>query len=127
MEIGAGSRFHRPDLHPAWLPRPADLPHDQLTTSAGVSGKGSSRPTSKALLHAAHAQLGGPISLVWDSLPEHVSAQMRRWITTQADWLVVYRLPPYSRPTSTRPRASGRTCALPCSTSPSAASMSSPL
>ncbi|GAA3408923.1 hypothetical protein GCM10018952_07760 [Streptosporangium vulgare] len=50
----------------------------------------------KALLHAAHAQLGGPISLVWDSLPEHVSAQMRQWITAQADWLVVYRLPPYA-------------------------------
>lgn len=44
----------------------------------------------------AHAPLGGPISLVWDCLPEHVSAQMRTWIAAQADWLVVYRLPPYA-------------------------------
>jgi hypothetical protein len=50
----------------------------------------------KALLQAAHAQLGGPISLVWDSLPEHVSAEMRQWIDAQGDWLLVYRLPPYA-------------------------------
>ncbi|MFD8527196.1 transposase [Streptosporangium canum] len=50
----------------------------------------------KALLHAAHAQLGGPISLVWDSLPEHLCARMRDWITEQEDWLVVYRFPAYA-------------------------------
>ncbi|MFI7058431.1 transposase [Streptosporangium canum] len=33
---------------------------------------------------------------MWDSLPEHVSAQMRQWITNQADWLMVYRLPLYA-------------------------------
>jgi hypothetical protein len=49
-----------------------------------------------ALLQAAHAQLGGPISLVWDSMPEHVSAQMRGWIAAHADWLLVYRLPAYA-------------------------------
>lgn len=49
-----------------------------------------------ALLQAAHAQLGGPISLVWDSLPEHISAEMRQWIDAHADWLLVYRLPAYA-------------------------------
>ncbi|MEV7014172.1 IS630 family transposase [Streptosporangium sp. NPDC051022] len=48
------------------------------------------------LLQAAHVQLDGPISLVWDSLPEHVSAHMRSWIAAHADWLLVYRLPPYA-------------------------------
>ncbi|MBG0831739.1 IS630 family transposase [Planomonospora sp. ID67723] len=48
------------------------------------------------LLSAAHAQLGGPIPLVWDSLPEHVSTPMRTWITAHEDWLSVYRLPPYA-------------------------------
>ncbi|MEV4094307.1 transposase [Streptosporangium saharense] len=50
----------------------------------------------KTLLQAAHTQLGGPVSLVWDSLPEHVSAEIRAWIDAQADWLLVYRLPPYA-------------------------------
>ncbi|MEV4384081.1 transposase [Streptosporangium sp. NPDC049644] len=50
----------------------------------------------QVLLQAAHTQLGGPISLVWDSLPEHVSAEMRTWIAAQGDWLLVYRLPPYA-------------------------------
>ncbi|MGV9772366.1 transposase [Streptosporangium sp. NPDC003464] len=66
-----------------------------LTTSAGAN-EGFVAADFKALLHDAHAQLGGPISLVWDSLPEHVSARMREWITAQADWLLVYRLPPYA-------------------------------
>ncbi|MFF5250016.1 transposase [Streptosporangium sp. NPDC000095] len=48
------------------------------------------------MLQAAHAQLGGPISLVWDSLPEHISAEMRQWIDAQSNWLLVYRLPPYA-------------------------------
>ncbi|MFI6798431.1 transposase [Streptosporangium canum] len=48
------------------------------------------------MLHAAHAQLGAPISLVWDSLPEHVSARMRQWVNAQADWLLVDRPSPYT-------------------------------
>ncbi|MEV4251520.1 transposase [Streptosporangium canum] len=58
--------------------------------------KGFGEPAFQALLSAAHAQLGGPISLVWDSLPEHVSTPMRDWITAHEDWLQVYRLPPYA-------------------------------
>ncbi|MBG0831753.1 IS630 family transposase [Planomonospora sp. ID67723] len=58
--------------------------------------KGFGEKAFQALLSAAHAQLGGPISLVWDSLPEHVSAEMRAWIAAQDDWLLVYRLPPYA-------------------------------
>ncbi|MBG0824930.1 transposase [Planomonospora sp. ID91781] len=58
--------------------------------------KGFGEGAFQALLSTAHAQLGGPISLVWDNLPEHVSAEMRTWIAAQADWLLVYRLPPYA-------------------------------
>ncbi|SFL04152.1 DDE superfamily endonuclease [Streptosporangium canum] len=50
----------------------------------------------KALLQAAHIQFGGPISLVWDSLPEHICARMRDWITEREGWLVVYRFPAYA-------------------------------
>ncbi|GAA4225460.1 putative transposase [Streptosporangium album] len=58
--------------------------------------KGFKEAAFQALLNSAHAQLGGPISLVWDSLPGHVSARMRAWITEQRDWLLVYRFPPYA-------------------------------
>ncbi|MEV4182566.1 hypothetical protein AB0J28_14125 [Streptosporangium canum] len=58
--------------------------------------KGSVAAGFKALLHAAHAQLGGPSSPVWDSLPEHVSARMRQWVDAQADWLLVDRPSPYT-------------------------------
>ncbi len=58
--------------------------------------KGFTVADFQTLLQAAHAQLGGPISLVWDSLPEHVSAQMRGWIAAREDWLLVYRLPAYA-------------------------------
>lgn len=58
--------------------------------------KGFGEAALQSLLSAAHTQLGGPISLVWDSLPEHVSTEMRAWITAHEDWLLVYRLPPYA-------------------------------
>ncbi|GHE45354.1 putative transposase [Streptosporangium violaceochromogenes] len=58
--------------------------------------KGFGEAALRSLLSTAHTQLGGPISLVWDSLPEHVSTEMRTWITAQEDWLLVYRLPPYA-------------------------------
>ncbi|WP_433380102.1 IS630 family transposase [Streptosporangium sp. CA-115845] len=58
--------------------------------------KGFNEVALQSLLNSAHAQLGGPISLVWDSLPEHVSARMRAWIANQKDWLPVYRFPPYA-------------------------------
>jgi putative transposase len=47
------------------------------------------------LLDAAHQQLGGPIVLVWDQLPGHTSAAMRRLIATRT-WLRVYWLPGYA-------------------------------
>jgi hypothetical protein len=56
-----------------------------------------------ALLDAAHQQLGGPILLVWDQLPQHKSAKMRRLIATRR-WLRVYPLPshaPELNPTET--------------------------
>jgi transposase len=58
--------------------------------------KGFTVADFQALLRAAHTQLGGPISLVWDSLPEHVCAEMRGWIAAQGDWLLVYRFPAYA-------------------------------
>jgi hypothetical protein len=47
------------------------------------------------LLDAAHAQLGGPIILVWDNLNTRISRAMRRYIAAR-DWLWVYRLPAYA-------------------------------
>ncbi len=58
--------------------------------------KGFGEEAFQTLLSAAHAQLGGPISPVWGSLPEHVSTPMRAWITTHEDRPTVYRLPPYA-------------------------------
>jgi transposase len=56
-----------------------------------------------ALLDAAHQQLGGPILLVWDQLPQHKSARMRALIAARR-WLRVYPLPalaPELNPTET--------------------------
>jgi len=47
------------------------------------------------LLDAAYQQLGGPIVLVWDGLPAHKSAKMRRLIAARP-WLRVYQLPGYA-------------------------------
>jgi transposase len=47
------------------------------------------------LLVAAHAQLSGPIVLVWDDLNTHRSAEMRAFLADQ-DWLTVFQLPSYA-------------------------------
>lgn len=47
------------------------------------------------LLHVAHAQLGGPIVLVWDNLNTHLTAGMRQFIARHA-WLTVIQLPTYA-------------------------------
>ena len=57
--------------------------------------KGFGEDHFAALLDAAHQQLGGPIVLVWDGLPAHRSAKMRRLIATRP-WLRVYQLPSYA-------------------------------
>ena len=48
-----------------------------------------------ALLDAAHQQLGGSITVIWDNLNTHVSAAMRALIASR-DWLRVIRLPAYA-------------------------------
>lgn len=48
------------------------------------------------LLSAAHQQLGGPITLVWDNLNTHTSARMRVFLASRADWLAVHQLPAYA-------------------------------
>lgn len=48
-----------------------------------------------ALLDAAHQQLGGSITVIWDNLNTHVSAAMRALIASR-DWLHVIRLPAYA-------------------------------
>jgi transposase len=45
------------------------------------------------LLQAAHAQLNGPIVLIWDNLNTHLAAGMRAFIAGH-DWLTVVQLPP---------------------------------
>jgi hypothetical protein len=57
--------------------------------------KGFREKDFAALLDAAHQQLGGPIVLVWDGLPGHRSAAMRRLIAARS-WLRVYVLPGYA-------------------------------
>jgi len=57
--------------------------------------KGFGEDHFAALLDAAHQQLGGPIILVWDGLPAHRSARMRR-LTAARRWLRVYQLPGYA-------------------------------
>ena len=47
------------------------------------------------LLDAAHAQLGGPIVLVWDNSTQHIDAVMRRLVAARA-WLTVFQLPSYA-------------------------------
>jgi len=57
--------------------------------------KGFRAPDFAALLDAAHQQLGAPIVLIWDNLPGHVCAAMRRLIAVRP-WLRVYTLPAYA-------------------------------
>ncbi|MGW2599271.1 IS630 family transposase [Streptomyces klenkii] len=48
------------------------------------------------LLIRARIQLGGPIVLVWDNVRIHLTAPLRGFIATNADWLTVFQLPSYS-------------------------------
>ncbi|WP_440072702.1 transposase [Streptosporangium sp. OZ121] len=48
-----------------------------------------------ALLDAAHAQLGGPLVLVWDNDRRHLSRAMRIAIEARP-WLTVFQLPAYA-------------------------------
>lgn len=57
--------------------------------------KGFGEDHFAALLDAAYQQLGGPIVLVWDGLPAHKSAKMRRLIAART-WSRVYLLPGYA-------------------------------
>ena len=63
----------------------AGLDEDQCWTLARIA----------ELLDAAHAQLGGPLVVVWDNLNTHVSRTMTDLIAAR-DWLTVYQLPPYA-------------------------------
>jgi transposase len=57
--------------------------------------KGFTETDYARLLDAAHAQLGGPLVVVWDNLNTHVSRTMTDLIAAR-DWLTVYQLPPYA-------------------------------
>ncbi|MFE0683800.1 transposase [Streptomyces sp. NPDC058961] len=48
------------------------------------------------LIVRARTQLGGPIVLVWDNLRLHLTAGMRAFIETNAEWLTVFHLPAYA-------------------------------
>ena len=60
----------------------------------GAQRKGFTEVDYAALLDAAHAQLGGPIVLVWDNLNTHVSVAMVELVAARS-WLTVFQLPPY--------------------------------
>jgi hypothetical protein len=57
--------------------------------------KGFDETDYARLLDAAHQQLPGPIVLVWDNLPTHVSWKMRQLIGARS-WLTVFQLPAYA-------------------------------
>jgi putative transposase len=57
--------------------------------------KGFTETDYARLLDAAHAQLGGPIVLVWDNLSTHTSAAMQALIEARP-WLTVYQLPTHA-------------------------------
>jgi len=61
----------------------------------GDKRKGFTEQEYARLLDAAHAQLGGPLVLVWDNLNTHVSRAMRDLVAAR-DWLTVFQLPPYA-------------------------------
>ncbi|WSF81544.1 transposase (plasmid) [Streptomyces globisporus] len=48
------------------------------------------------LIVRAHAQLGGPIVLVWDNLRMHLVAPLREFFAANAAWLTVFQLPTYA-------------------------------
>ncbi|MFB6982316.1 transposase [Streptomyces scopuliridis] len=58
------------------------------------------------LILRAHAQLGGPIVLVWDNLRMHLVAPVREFFEASTAWLTVFQLPTAPR-TSTRRKVSG--------------------
>lgn len=77
----------------------------RLLTHTGRKGEPKSFTEAHfaALLDTAHQQLGAPILLVWDGLPQHKSARMRALIAARR-WLRVYQLPalaPELNPTET--------------------------
>jgi hypothetical protein len=57
--------------------------------------KGFDKTDYARLLDAAHQQLPGPIVLVWDNLPTHLSGKMRQLIAARS-WLMVFQLPAYA-------------------------------
>ena len=57
--------------------------------------KGFTETDYARLLDGAHQQLAGPIVLVQDNLPTHVSRAMRQLIAARA-WLTVFQLPAYA-------------------------------
>jgi DDE superfamily endonuclease len=61
----------------------------------GEKRKGFTETDYARLLDAAHAQLGGPLVVIWDNLNTHVSRAMTDLIAAR-DWLTVYRLPAYA-------------------------------
>jgi putative transposase len=57
--------------------------------------KGFTETDYARLLDGAHQQLAGPIVLIWDNLPTHVSRAMRQLIAARS-WLTVFQLPAYA-------------------------------
>ncbi|WP_198543159.1 transposase [Pseudofrankia sp. BMG5.36] len=58
--------------------------------------KGVTPSDLTGLLRAAHHQLPGKITVVWDNLPAHHAALTRTFVEHHADWLDVAWLPAYA-------------------------------
>ena len=57
--------------------------------------KGFTETGYARLLDAAHQQLDGPIVLIWDNPPTHVSRAMRQLIAARS-WPTAFQLPAYA-------------------------------
>jgi putative transposase len=79
--------------------RPGHPPRLTYRTLVYHARKGEQKGFAEAdyarLLDAAHAQLRGPIVLVWDNLSTHTSAAMQALVAARP-WLTVYQLPTHA-------------------------------
>ena len=49
-----------------------------------------------AVLDDLHAQVPGPVVLLWDGLPAHTSGATQEHVRGQSEWLTVHRFPGYA-------------------------------
>ncbi|MFF4961423.1 transposase [Streptomyces sp. NPDC001222] len=79
---------------------------DAICADSTAKPKGFGWRDFRDLIVRARIQLGGPIVLVWDNVRLHLTAGMKAFIDSNAEWLTVFQLPTYAP--DTRRKVSGR-------------------